>query len=297
MDKKKVSVIVNFYNGEKYIESCIKSILKQNYDNLEIILWDNNSKDNSKNIINRFDDARIKYYLNNKTEPLYKARNQAIKFSNGELIAFLDCDDSWENNYLSSREKFFSDQSIDFYYCNTNFYYEKKNTKKIYKEYSLPKGKIFSSLAKDYFLIISGVIFKKEIFSKHGLFNENLNILGDYDFFMRIVQNSNAHSTNSALINYRVHEKNYSKLNKKIFFEEYREWFNRNINQNNNEFNDNIDVFKNRLSYLEIDFLLNDKKKDLSILKKIFRHKKIFEIIKFIILFLTPKKFYSALKK
>ena len=63
--KKKVSVIVNFHNGEKYLENCIKSILNQDYKNLEIILWDNNSTDKSKAIVKKFSDTRVKYFYNN----------------------------------------------------------------------------------------------------------------------------------------------------------------------------------------------------------------------------------------
>ena len=63
MDKK-VSVIVNFYNGEQYIEECIISILNQAYTNLEIILWDNFSNDKSYEIVKQFTDPRIKYFYN-----------------------------------------------------------------------------------------------------------------------------------------------------------------------------------------------------------------------------------------
>ena len=59
MDKK-VSVIVNFHNGEQYLSECITSILNQSYQNLEIILWDNFSNDNSYNVIKSFNDKRIK---------------------------------------------------------------------------------------------------------------------------------------------------------------------------------------------------------------------------------------------
>ena len=114
---------------------------------------------------------------------------------------------------------------------------------------------------------------------------------------MRIAQNSNAHSTNLALINYRVHEKNYSKLNKKLYFNEYKEWLNINIKENKDEFRDNINIFNNKLNCLEIDYLLHEKKKDFSILKKIFKCQNFYEILKFIILFLTPKRFYKILKK
>ena len=86
------------------------------------------------------------------------------------MIAFLDCDDCGKN-YLSSRSEYFSDDDIDYFYSNSNFYFEEN--KKIYKKYKLPNGKIFDALAKDYFIIISGVIFKKKIFSYLGMFNEN----------------------------------------------------------------------------------------------------------------------------
>ena len=126
MVKKKISVIVNFHNGGDYIKNCIQSIVDQDYTNLEIILWDNNSNDNSVEVIKKFNDNRIKYYRNSIKVPLYTARNQAIKVSTGDLIAFLDCDDWWEKNYISSREDFFSANNFDYFYCNTYLFYEKK---------------------------------------------------------------------------------------------------------------------------------------------------------------------------
>lgn len=85
---EKVSIIVNFHNSEKYLNKCIQSILMQNYNNFEIILWDNNSIDNSKKIIETFSDNRIKYFKNSNKENLYKARNMAIKESNWRVCSF-----------------------------------------------------------------------------------------------------------------------------------------------------------------------------------------------------------------
>ena len=56
--KNLVSVIINFHNGEKYLETCIKSVLNQKFENLEIILWDNASTDNSKNIVKKFQEKK-----------------------------------------------------------------------------------------------------------------------------------------------------------------------------------------------------------------------------------------------
>ena len=128
-----ISVIVNCHNGEKYLEKCISSILNQKYENFEIIFFDNFSSDNSKKILENFKDERIKYFYSDIKFPLYQARNEAIKKSSGSLIAFLDVDDWWEEDYLSSKEKFFENSEYDYFYSNTLVYYEKKKNLKSIK--------------------------------------------------------------------------------------------------------------------------------------------------------------------
>ena len=295
--KNTVSVIVNYHNGEKYLENCIKSILNQNYKDFEVILWDNASTDNSKKITEKFKDKRIKYFRHPTKENLYKARNRAIEVSSGKFIAFLDSDDWWEENYLSSREKFFSDSKIDFLYCNTNIFYEKKQKKKLYRKFKLPCGKIFSNLSKDYFIIISGVIFKREIFTKYGNFNQSYNILGDYDYIMKISKLCNAHATNLPLLNYRIHENNFLKLHSQLFYEEYKDWYERTEKEKNPDFFENKVYLMNKLINLEILFLLENKKKNISILLKILNHKIFKEKVKLLILFFLPKSFFKYIRK
>ena len=298
MSNIKVSVIVNFHNGEKYLKKCLDSIIEQNYKNIEIILWDNGSNDGSSNIIKTYRDDRIKYIFNKNKVSLYKARNQAIMYSSGEFIAFLDSDDWWEKDYLSSREIFFSNPDFDFFYSNTNFFYEKLNKYKIYKNYDLPNGNIFNNLSKDYFLIISGVIFRRDIFKNFGLFNESYNIIGDYEFLMKIAQFCKAHSSNIPMLNYRVHENNFSKLHSKMFYEEFKDWFNKNILEDKNKnYLNNIKNFSAKLSYLEISNLILNEKKNFNLFIKILKHVSLKQKIKFIILFFTPKKFFKYLKK
>ena len=96
--KKLISIIINCYNGEKYLTQTIKSVLRQTYRNWEIIFFDNNSKDNSVKIIKKFKDKRIKFYTskNKFVLPLYRARNLAITKAKGEFITFLDVDDTWK---------------------------------------------------------------------------------------------------------------------------------------------------------------------------------------------------------
>ena len=100
-DKPLISIIMNCHNGEKYLKDSIKSILDQTYQNWELIFYDNNSNDKSKQIFFEFGDKRLKYFYSQKTLKLYKARNLAINQSKGTYISFLDCDDLWKREKLS----------------------------------------------------------------------------------------------------------------------------------------------------------------------------------------------------
>ena len=294
---QKVSVIVNCHNGEQYLRECISSILNQKYRNLELIFFDNFSSDNSKKIITNINDNRIKYFFSNKKLSLYAARNEAVKVSSGEIIAFLDVDDWWDENYLSSRANVFDDESYDYYYSNVSIFYEKYKKYKKYKKFFSNSRKIYNLLAKDYFIIISGLMIRKEVFNKAGYFNSNLNIIGDFDFMMRISKKFNAHSINDTLIFYRYHENNYSKLNSEMFFNEYNEWYKNQIKSKDQNFLDNIIYFENKLLSLEIKNLLINKNKNFYLFKKILRYPEFLKKIKYLILFLLPKIFINYSRK
>ena len=95
-----VSIIMNCYNGETYLDESISSILSQTYKNWELIFWDNKSQDKSAEIFKKYNDKRLKYFYAKEHTTLYKARNLAIEKSSGEFIAFLDTDDLWSSNKL-----------------------------------------------------------------------------------------------------------------------------------------------------------------------------------------------------
>ena len=107
-----VSIIMNCYNGEKYLTEAINSVMRQTYSNWELIFWDNVSTDKSKDIFYSFHDERLKYKLSDKHTNLSEARIRAIKESQGELIAFLDVDDFWKNKKLEKQVSLFEDKDI-----------------------------------------------------------------------------------------------------------------------------------------------------------------------------------------
>ena len=269
---KKVSVIINCHNGEKYLKKCISSVVNQKYQNFEIIFFDNFSSDKSKNIAIDFKDERLKYFFSKKKVPLYQARNEALQVATGEIIAFLDVDDWWNENYLLSREELFDNGNYDYFYSNVFMFYEKSKKFKKYKNYQLPSGKIYKSLAEDYFVIISGLMVKKKIFKEVGYFNDKLNIIGDFDFVMRIAKKFNAHALNEPSVYYRIHKNNFSKLNSEMFFKEFNYWFENQIKLENKDFYENKKYFEKKLLSFEIKNLLFNKNKDFYLLYKILKY-------------------------
>ena len=294
---KKVSVIINCHNGEKYLKKCISSIINQKYQNFEIIFFDNFSSDNSKKIAIDFKEKRLKYFFNEKKIPLYQARNKALKKTTGEIIAFLDVDDWWDKNYLNSRKNAFNNKNYDIFYNNVFIFYENKKRYVKYKNYHLPSGKIHNSLSKDYFIIISGLMVRKKVFSKIGKFNPNFNIIGDFDFVMRASKVFSFHAFNLPLTFYRIHQNNYSKMNSEIFFKEFYQWYKNQKEINDQNFIENKNYYKEKLLSLEINFLLLNKKKNLYLLFKILKHPDFIQKLKFILAFFLPKKIIKIIQK
>ena len=101
-NKYLITIIVAIYNGEKYLNECIDSILNQNYSRLEIILVDDGSTDESGNICDKYlkKDKRVKV-IHQKNGGVSVARNNALKISNGDYVCFIDQDDYIENDYVS----------------------------------------------------------------------------------------------------------------------------------------------------------------------------------------------------
>ena len=119
-----VSIIINCYNGEKYLAEAINSIYSQTYKNWEIIFWDNASSDRSALIAKSY-DSKLKYYNSNFTSSLSYARSNAIKKTSGKYISFLDCDDLWEKDKIEKQIKIISkNENIGFVYGLSEIIYD-----------------------------------------------------------------------------------------------------------------------------------------------------------------------------
>ena len=241
---KLISIIINCYNGEKFLKKTLESIINQEYENWEVIFWDNQSSDNSRKIFNLFSDDRLKYFYAEEHTTLYKARNLACEHASGEFIAFVDCDDWWETNFLEIRKDFFLSKKYDFSYSNCMHYFQKTNKFEILTNKKLKSGQIFDFLSKKYLVKISCFIIRKSVFEKENKFNENYNTVGDFEYVMRISEKYFGLAIQEPLATIRFHDKNFLDHNRKMFYQEYLDWF-KNINFNN------INYSRNKFFYIK----------------------------------------------
>lgn len=134
-----VSIITPLYNSEKFIEETIESVLRQTYNNWEMIIVDDCSTDLGPDIVKKYsqNDLRIKYIKMEKNSGAALCRNKAIELSKGEFIAFLDSDDLWKEKKLEKQVKFMKDNQ---YFISFHEYEEiDENGKRLNIKIEAPK--------------------------------------------------------------------------------------------------------------------------------------------------------------
>ena len=223
-----VSVIMNCHNGEKFLNDSLISLFKQTFKNWELIFFDNNSEDNSKKIIKSFKDKRIKFFSSKKKLNLYNARNLAIKKTKGKYISFLDVDDLWDKNKLKLQLNFL-EKNKEFKIIYSNYIVLNQVVNRRYDKYykNLNSGFITQSLLNNYTMGILTVLIDKKIIGKK-CFNNSYNIIGDFDYFLRLSLTNKIAYMPKSLGTYRIHENNYSHINLKEYIYELNSWIKKN---------------------------------------------------------------------
>ncbi len=196
--KPLISIIMSCYNGEKFIHRSVSSVIRQTYQNWELIFWDNNSNDNSAKVIKKFSDIRIKYYKSNETTLLSISRSNAIKQAKGEIISFLDVDDIWLKKKLEILVKKFENNPEACLYFS-NYLINSEVTKKITRirnnfnvnEKTSLIDHIFLNYIKNTGLIafVTVAIKKRYLNKLEYIFDENLHIAADFELILRLSKN------------------------------------------------------------------------------------------------------------
>ncbi|MEN6553319.1 MAG: glycosyltransferase [Methanobacterium sp.] len=186
--KPKVSVIIPTYNRAHLIPRAIKSVLNQTYHDIEIIIVDDSSTDNTEEIIKSFKDVNLKYIRHDINKGASAARNTGIKASKGEYIAFQDSDDEWFPDKLEQQMEVFADVYPEVGVVYSGFYRIEADKKIYLPSDRLPQkeGNIHNELLKGNFVGTPTVLMKKECFKNKRYFDENLPALEDWELWIEL---------------------------------------------------------------------------------------------------------------
>jgi len=183
--QSKISIITVCYNSAETIEDTIKSVLSQNYKNIEYIIIDGLSTDNTLEIINQYKNE-ISVIVSEKDNGLYDAINKGIGLASGDIIANLNSDDFYiDENVITDVVEKFEKENSDLLYTDL-YYVEEVNTDKVtryWKSGAYKKG----AFCKGWMPPHPTFFVKKDIYNKYGVFNLDLKSAADYEIMLRFI--------------------------------------------------------------------------------------------------------------
>ncbi|MCO6174190.1 glycosyltransferase [Flavobacterium sp. NRK F10] len=241
MEKPLVSVCLPIYNGEKYLEEALHSIKEQTYSNIEVVISDDNSKDNSRNIVERFKTSVNfpVFIYQHEPQGIGANWNNSVKKANGEFIKFLFQDDLLEPACIEEMVHLaLQDKAIGLVFCKRKFIHDQTNPQHIewlersgslhqtWKSADFEKNRIMTGrkLLNDENLLQSpvnkigeptAVLIRKECFEKVGYFDTRLKQILDYEYWFRIFKKYHIAFVDKELVTFRLHDQQATAVNQR----------------------------------------------------------------------------------
>jgi len=228
-----ISIIINCFNGEKYLQHTLDSVLTQSFEDWELIFWDNCSNDRSSEIFNGYKDKRFKYYLASKHLNLAAAKELAITRASGEWLALLDADDLWLEDKLSMQIKLINEagQNLGAVYGRMQLIVEAEALNSpmakralINQNYrrreKLPEGNVFNSLVIENFIPQPSLLINKDAYFSVGGVDTSLRHAWDYDLILKIAHQYEVRALQDTCCYYRIHGSNLSQTQGDLCCEE-----------------------------------------------------------------------------
>ncbi len=201
MSSPKISIVLPLFNGQKYLGEAIQSVYNQSFQDFELIIVDNGSRDSYKSIIDKFPSkTRL---IHEEKRGVAAARNKGIKMAKGDYIAFLDQDDLYLEASLEKLYSAIQDTPLDAVTGKTQYLFETPATRKRWPQIK-EDGIVYSKL-------FGACLFNKRIFDKQGFLLEKPELSDDVEWFYRLDRNQVeiAKADHVTLI-YRQHDENTS---------------------------------------------------------------------------------------
>lgn len=201
-----VSVVIATYNMGQYIGQAVESVLNQSWTNLEIIVVDDGSTDNTPDVMQRFLENEKVVYIKNENQGQPKAKNCGIKNAKGEFIAFCDADDLWEPNKLEVQMPLFSTPKIGIVYSeisninpNNERFFRPSNEKRY-------AGNVIDKMLLENFVPFGTSVIRRACVEKNGMFDEQFRMGIDWDLWLRYAMDWEFAFTSEPTYIYRIWE-------------------------------------------------------------------------------------------
>lgn len=181
----RISIITVCFNSASTLETTIISVASQTYKNIEYIIVDGNSNDNTLEIIKEYENVITKW-ISEPDQGLYDAMNKGIKMATGEVICFINSDDLFcDNKAIESVMNIFLDNPmLDSVYADL-YYVSQKNTDIIVRRWIAGEQKKFKY---GWHPVHPTLFIKKKIYSKYGLFNLDYELAADFEIMLRFLE-------------------------------------------------------------------------------------------------------------
>jgi len=193
MQKEKVSIILPTYNRAHTLRRSLESVLNQTYKNFEVILVDDGSTDNTKELVESYQDDRIKYYHAGLNKGAAAARNYGLERANCDYIAFQDSDDIWHADKLEKQMKVLTEAPKEVGFVYHKIMYDMGNnycailpSEEV--EVEQKNGNIYAQMLYDNLVPCPAILMKRSCLEKAGGFDEELKALEDYDFALKMAK-------------------------------------------------------------------------------------------------------------
>jgi len=176
----KISIITVCYNSALTIERTIKSVIGQNYNDLEYIIIDGGSTDGTQDIIRRY-EGFISYWVSEDDQGIFDAMNKGIERATGEIIAFLNSDDWYQENILEEVSERFEQDMVQIV-CGDIYGHRKEGVIRLHVELDELEELIWFKMG----CFHPAMFVRRALFSQYGKFDIQYRIAGDYDWFLRV---------------------------------------------------------------------------------------------------------------
>jgi len=178
------TVIVPTFNRKDFLKIAVDSVFDQTFDDLEIIIIDDGSTDDTKKLVSKYSDKRIKYFYQ-ENKGVSFARNKGIEESNGKYVAFLDSDDRWVANKLEKTFEYINNFPEIKIFHTEEVWYRRGRLLNQKKKHKKPDGYVYFNALPICCIGMSTAVVEKELFDDIGNFDESLPACEDYDLWLR----------------------------------------------------------------------------------------------------------------